>query len=366
MTSINVDSKNKNYSSVDGVVFNKNKTEIVAFPRGRKGNYSIPNSVTSIKTSSFSNCANLTGISIPNSVTSIEISAFRFCTSLTSVSIPNSVTYIGGDAFYTCKNLTSIYIPKSVIKIGDFEQDGEIIDYYGKATIFDFCDNLTVYGIPGSLIEEHANRFSINFKDFNTLSLAEQITLFAAAANTASSAALTVVSSDDSAAKTYTATYDENTKKFIFDYTPKAKDKIVFTAVSKLTGETVKTFEHTFTQTEIVKGANALAVSVSGDINKNVDLAVETVAVGNNDNTDNDTPIIPDTKNTKYGDLDGDGKVTSADALLVLRASVNLEKFDNTKTKLADVDGDGVITSSDSLFILRNSVGLKDNGTLFN
>jgi hypothetical protein len=74
----------------------------------------IPNSVTSIGGSAFSNCSSLTSITIPNSVTSIGNSAFSGCSSLTSITIPNSVTSIGGYAFSGCSELTSITIPESV------------------------------------------------------------------------------------------------------------------------------------------------------------------------------------------------------------------------------------------------------------
>ena len=43
---------------------------------------------------------------------------------------------------------------------------------------------------------------------------------------------------------------------------------------------------------------------------------------------------------------------------------MRLEKFDDSKNKLADVDGDGTVTSADSLAVLRYSVGLKDKGIL--
>lgn len=68
----------------------------------------------------------------------------------------------------------------------------------------------------------------------------------------------------------------------------------------------------------------------------------------------------PDT----YGDLDGDGDITSADSLLILRASVMLEDFSETKNKLADVDGDGRITSADALEVLRYSVKLPTTGNI--
>lgn len=64
---------------------------------------------------------------------------------------------------------------------------------------------------------------------------------------------------------------------------------------------------------------------------------------------------------TKYGDLDGDNKITSADSLLILRASVKLEKLNSKQTKLADVNMDGKIDSVDSLEVLRYSVGISKN-----
>ena len=65
-----------------------------------------------------------------------------------------------------------------------------------------------------------------------------------------------------------------------------------------------------------------------------------------------------------YSDLDNDGKITSADSLLILRASVKLENFDEVKTKLADVDGNCNVSSADALEVLRASVGLPTKGNI--
>lgn len=67
---------------------------------------------------------------------------------------------------------------------------------------------------------------------------------------------------------------------------------------------------------------------------------------------------------TKYGDLDGDNKITSADALLILRASVKLENLNSKQSKLADVNKDGSVDSVDSLEVLRYSVGLSSNANI--
>ena len=132
-----VSAQNQNYSTQDGVLFDKNKTTIIWFPKGKSGSYTIPNSVTSIGNSDFAYCTGLTSVTIPNSVTSIGGGAFSYCTGLTSVTIPNSVTSIGQFAFRDCTGLTSITIPNSITSI--------------KAYTFDGC-GLTSVSIPNSVI----------------------------------------------------------------------------------------------------------------------------------------------------------------------------------------------------------------------
>ena len=119
LTSIDVVSDNSNYCSVDGVLFNKNKTILIQYPMGKQGAYTIPNSVTSIENDAFYACTGLTSVTIGNSVTSIGESAFQDCTGLTSVTIGNGVSSIGNFAFTSCRRLTSVTIPNSVTSIGD-------------------------------------------------------------------------------------------------------------------------------------------------------------------------------------------------------------------------------------------------------
>jgi len=108
LKSIDVGEGNTEYSSEDGVLFDKNKTVLIHFPAGKGGHYTIPDGVTSIGDHAFIKCARLTSVTIPDSVTSIGALAFRDCFGLKSVRIPNSITNIKMGAFSSCSNLTSI------------------------------------------------------------------------------------------------------------------------------------------------------------------------------------------------------------------------------------------------------------------
>jgi hypothetical protein len=119
LTAINVDPANSFYSSANGVLFDKNQTTLMAFPR-RLGvsSYTIPAGVRAIGDLVFYYCTSLTSVVIPASVISLGYQAFVGCTSLTNITIPNSVTSIGDQAFESCASLTSVAIPASVINIG--------------------------------------------------------------------------------------------------------------------------------------------------------------------------------------------------------------------------------------------------------
>ena len=120
LTQFVVGENNSYFSTIDGVLFNKDATEILCYPGGLKGSYIISDSVTSIGDYAFYDCDGLTSITIPDSVTSIGYSAFENCSSLTSVTIGDNVTSIGYRAFRDCSSLTSITIPDSVTSIGDY------------------------------------------------------------------------------------------------------------------------------------------------------------------------------------------------------------------------------------------------------
>ena len=113
LTSIDVGSENPFYSSIDGVLFDRNAKTLIVYPCGKLGStYITPDSVTSIGECAFSDCTCLTNVTIPDSVTSIGDYAFERCTVMTSVTVPDSVTSIGSNAFSYCTSLNTVTVPK--------------------------------------------------------------------------------------------------------------------------------------------------------------------------------------------------------------------------------------------------------------
>ena len=127
------------------VLFNKDKSKIIAFRDKNTTSYVIPDSVTRIGGSAFANCSSLSRLVIPNSVTSIGESAFWHCFSLSSLVIPNSVTSVGKWAFEGCISLGSLVIPDGVTSIGD----GAFRD----------CSSLTSLVIPDGVTSIGDNAF---------------------------------------------------------------------------------------------------------------------------------------------------------------------------------------------------------------
>jgi hypothetical protein len=143
---------NNPYFSIEkGVLFNKNKTELICYPQGKYApTYKIPDSVKKIAPGAFEDAPILESIKIPNSVKEIGEGAFKgcaikeitipgsvtviadkafYCYSLTSVTIENGVKTIGAEAFYNCDDLYDIMIPDSVTSVGENAFKSSVIIY---------------------------------------------------------------------------------------------------------------------------------------------------------------------------------------------------------------------------------------------
>lgn len=187
-----VDENNNNFTSKDGVLFNKNMTELLAFPKNKEiSSYTVPDSVTTIQ-DTFSHCKHITEIKIPASTTDISLGYYAFdtlfhnCEKLNSIyvdpnnsaysshngvlfnkdktelirypmdrdithyEIPDTVTHIGWYSFLNCNKIQAIFIPESVRDIGWYS--------------FGICEKLTDVYYTGS--EEQWNKISIYTENY--------------------------------------------------------------------------------------------------------------------------------------------------------------------------------------------------------
>ena len=148
---VNVASGNKNYSSENGVLYNKQKT-VLLYGGPCKGTFKIPNGVTSIDEGAFESCERLVGITIPKSVTHIGQYAFAGCWRLRDITLPSSMTEIEEGVFSDCESLASITIPKSVTNIVGyaFYACDNLTDVYYTGTAADWA-KITIKGGNGPL-----------------------------------------------------------------------------------------------------------------------------------------------------------------------------------------------------------------------
>ena len=148
---VNVASGNKNYSSENGVLYNKQKT-VLLYGGPCEGTFKIPNGVTSIDEGAFESCERLVGITIPKSVTHIGQYAFAGCWRLRDITLPSSMTEIEEGVFSDCESLASITIPKSVTNIVGyaFYACDNLTDVYYTGTAADWA-KITIKGGNGPL-----------------------------------------------------------------------------------------------------------------------------------------------------------------------------------------------------------------------
>lgn len=159
IAAFNVVEDNPEFSSVDGILFNKDKTVIVRYPPQKtNATYTLPNGVLRIGNNAFCDCRELTSVIIPNGITSIGQYAFSGCDGLSTIEIPNSVTEIGMLAFQFCDGLTTFEIPNSITEI--------------RMQTFDNCWNLTSVTIPNSVTKINETAFcecrNLKTVSFNT------------------------------------------------------------------------------------------------------------------------------------------------------------------------------------------------------
>ena len=163
LRSIFVDSENSNYTSVDGVLYDKAETTLIFHPVGKTTlSGEIPSSVTTIESSAFYN-SKIQSATLPEGIKIVKSNAFMRATLLEKINLPRTLTSIGDYAFHSCDRLKSVIIPSSVTTLGSgiFTWSQAMEEVYLARTTdittigeLSFQSNPTYY-VPSSLIEDY-------------------------------------------------------------------------------------------------------------------------------------------------------------------------------------------------------------------
>ena len=109
LTAIKVDPENTEYDADEnGILYNKDRTELIRVPQTKAGEFTIPKYVSTIGYCAFEDCKKITKINIPKSITDIDKWAFKSCTGLNAIELPSSVKEIGDEILGDCTGLKYI------------------------------------------------------------------------------------------------------------------------------------------------------------------------------------------------------------------------------------------------------------------
>ena len=162
MSAYEVSPDNPVYSSEDGIMFNKDKTELLHFHAKKQvESYSIPENVEKIGEFAFES-NQLNEVIFHDKLLSIDDYAFFLCEKLEKADVPNSVEFVGESAFSRCYNLKEAHIPEklTVIPPGLFEYGYKLekvnipstVTSIGKSA-FRYCRKMNDLRLPEGLVE---------------------------------------------------------------------------------------------------------------------------------------------------------------------------------------------------------------------
>lgn len=281
---------------------------------------------------SFYSCTNLKRIGIgetnklPDTVTSIGGSAFKNCIKLQEIDIPATISSIEPEAFYGCTNLAKVNF--NTYTQGENKGKCDLRSF--SSSVFKDCTNLTEINLPMST---HTYKISDNcFENtgIKSINIPESV--------------------DEIKPNAFVGVNFENTLE---------TDKGEKYAIGIFNSQCQFSFwlgHHLFGDqyNDIPKDERptiaGYAYSPANDfaITENFNF----VSVGE---WNPFKVIYP-------GDVDGDGKTSSKDSMLIQRSSIGLVKLTDDQVTAADVNKDGKVSSKDALLILRFSIGYKVEG----
>lgn len=349
LLNIEVDGKNEKFTSVDGVLYSKDKTKLVVFPAGREGKFTVPDGVEVIGDYAFDHCYGLTEINMHNSVTKIGLHAFSFCWNAEKIRLSDRLLSLGAEALSHCDSYTEIHLPATLNSIGDDAVLGRTSSTDGSKEYY-FTDG--IYCVPGTYSYNYVKKLGVEVSDDvrSITDIDTGVTLIDKNNKLPSGADLEVEPVNANDVKSlfnvkYTSlnAFDISLSNDGVPYTLKTTVTLNFEGVDK---KAVKSASKVYRVTDS-KATQFVKMPQDNSIE------AEVSSLGR-------FALLSSNSFTLKGDADGDGVVTSYDALVVLCASLGLTELSAEQVKVCDVaGGDGKVFTSDARAILRCAAGIE-------
>lgn len=353
ITEYAISANNPYYTCVDGVLYNKDKTSILAYPAGRSGAFTIPKSVVTIGSQAFYKCYKLTSVKMYNNVLSIDSHAFDSCWNMSSIKLSDNLQVLGYRALYNCQSLEEIHLPYTLESIGKQALLGGI----------DSDDNMYyhttkgIYYVKGSYAESY----------LKTLHLPTQYIKAETRTITDIDSNITLYDSANVFPKTgkldLAVTIKPNssyTALLPVRYSDMASYYIAFTkdgGATSLSSPCVIRFNSFPSAT--IPTATKVYLLRSGTLVEKT-RAPQAAFVGTTFSAADTFVVITNNDFSLKGDIDGDGTRSVYDARIALSITAKLVTgLTSAQLATANVDGVTGITTNDAYEILRYAAGIK-------
>ena len=157
---IKVHKNNKYFSSVDGVLYDKNVTKLLSYPEYKAGTLIVPKTVKTIEKNAFPGYSFVTSVQLPVGLETIKEGAFCGCDKLKEINIPSTVKTIEPYAFCDTYLMNSVTIPASVKTIGK----ASFGCYTDETARVHYKRFFTIYSTKGSAAYKYAKKHNLTFK----------------------------------------------------------------------------------------------------------------------------------------------------------------------------------------------------------
>ncbi len=350
---IAVSSSNKYFTCSDGILYNKDMTTLVAFPIGKSGSFTVPESVVTIGDLAFFGCYNLTSVKMYNNVLSIGQNAFENCWNLNYLKLSDNLQILGFRALAGCNSLKEIHLPYSIKSFGTHallggrDSDSNLFYYFTNG----------IYYVKGSKAEAYVKSLHLpsNYLKAETRCITDinsNVTLY------------------DSA-----GVFPDNKK---LDLKVTVKPNSNYSALLPVRFNTLNCYEVSFLQDGVAANlskecvirfnglpSSTIATATKVYVPRGGTLVEKTRApqaafVGTTFAGTDTFAVITNNNFSLKGDIDGDGVVTIYDARFALCIAAGLvTNITDAQKATANTDGTTGIKTTDATEILRYAAGIK-------